>query len=269
MSGVRWIDGGFDHPPYALAGAHDDPEAPVLVVVHGIARQVQDHAHAFDAAARTAGLAVVAPLFDAHHYPDYQRLGRRGRRADLALLAVLADFGQRRGCEIDRVHLFGFSGGAQFAHRFALARPARVGTLLLAAAGWYTMPRADLRFPYGLAPCRRLPDLVFRLPPFLRRRIRVYVGAEDTRRDETVRQQARIDALQGSNRRERAERWCEALAAAARALGIATDLKLEVLPRAGHDFASCIDPARGDLIARVMAALDSTRTREEMLACAA
>jgi len=258
---------GEDHPPYWLAGALDDPAAPVLVSIHGISRNACEHALAFHEPARRQGITVIAPLFAADRFPDYQRLGRRGARADLALLAVLADAEARLGRAIDRVHLFGFSGGAQFAHRFALAWPHLVERLSLAAAGWYTMPIDELRFPYGLAPCRRLPDLRFRLVPLLRRPIRVFVGEHDRIDDPATRHDPRVDAHQGRHRLERARRWCEALLAAGRARGLHPDVRLEILPHAGHDFAECADPARGDLIRRVLEDWDTTR--EEAVACAA
>ncbi len=269
MDRIERIAGRDDHPPYWLAGAADDPASPLLVAVHGISRNAEAHARAFHETARRCGWTVMAPLFDATRYPDYQRLGRRGRRADLGLLAALADLEARRGRPVRRFSLFGFSGGAQFAHRFALAWPHLVDVLLLAAAGWYTMPDPDLRYPYGLAPCRRLPDLVFRLEPFLRRPIRVFVGSEDIERDETVRSGSRLDALQGTNRLERARRWCAALETAAHRRGLAVDVVLQLLPGAGHDFAACVDPARGRLVERIFTELCHVSAEKESLPCAA
>ena len=261
------IDGDGSHPTFWMAGAVEDPRAPVLVCVHGISRNAEEQARTFHGSARRAGWVVVAPLFDEGAFPDYQRLGRRGRRADLALLAVLAEVEARRGHPAGRVALFGFSGGAQFAHRFALAWPEVVGDLFLAAAGWYTMPDPRRRFPYGLAWSRRLPDLLFHLGAFLRRRIRVFVGEEDVVCDEAVRRHPRIDPVQGHDRLERARRWCAALAATARAQGLPCDVRFDVLPGVGHDFAACADPAGGDLVGRILAELD--HARKETAACAA
>ena len=66
---------------------------------------------------------VIAPLFDAAGFPDYQRLGRRGlgSRADLALIALVDDVLSSRGLQSRKLHLFGHSGGAQFTHRFVIA----------------------------------------------------------------------------------------------------------------------------------------------------
>lgn len=115
----------------------------LLVCVHGISRNAEEHAAAFAERAANRGLVVVAPLFERERFPDYQRLGRRGRgaRADLALDAIVSEVGATAGVDVERFYLTGFSGGAQFAHRYAFAFPHRVAALALAAADWYTFPR--------------------------------------------------------------------------------------------------------------------------------
>ncbi len=236
-------------------------EPPILVVVHGISRNAAEHAEAFAAVAAERGAVLVAPLFSRELFPDYQRLGRRGRglRADLALEAMLSDVRHRLGVATRRIHLFGFSGGAQFAHRYALAYPERVAGLMLAAAGWYTLPDPGLPFPRGLAPCERLPDLRFSLPAFLRIPITVLAGERDTLRDDTLNRNRLIDRRLGSNRFERARRWVELLTAAAAGLGIPARLRFLPLPASDHDFATCAAPDRGDLPGRVRDCLHAAR----------
>jgi len=47
--------------------------------------------------------------------------------------------------------IFGHSAGAQFIHRMLMFKPSvRVKTAIAANAGFYTMPRFDVDFPYGL-----------------------------------------------------------------------------------------------------------------------
>lgn len=259
----------FRHPAdprlvYWLAGAWEDPHARLLVAVHGISRNAREHAESFHRPAQERGFAVLAPLFDEGRFPDYQRLGRHGLRADLALDAMLADAAARHGVDIDRFALFGFSGGAQFAHRYALAHPARVRGLLLGAAGWYTLPDPGCRFPHGAAPCRQLPDLQFDLPAFLRLPILVLVGEHDREADPALRRDRRLDALLGTDRVERGRRWVELLHREASRLGIDGRFLFDLLPAADHDFTTCVDPARGDLVRRTLDWLERcTRTCDE------
>lgn len=220
-----------------------DPGARLLVAVHGIRRGAEEQATLFAARAAALGRIVVAPLFDATHWRGYQRLGG-ARRADLALIDLLQALRGQNLDAPDRFDLFGYSGGAQFAHRFAMLHPERIGHLSVAAAGWYTFPD-DTVFPYGLGG---RPDRAFErshamqdaLSRFLRLPIRVHVGALDNRRDRSTRRGSEIDRQQGNHRRARAARWVEALQLAAAVRGIRADVRLSVLHDVGHDFRACM-----------------------------
>lgn len=218
-----------------------------LVAVHGISRNWREHAEEFVGHTARRRLALVVPRFSKRGYRGYQRLeaGGRGIQADRALLAVLADFRRRHGAPRLTVGLFGFSGGAQFAHRFALAHPLAVGRLALAAAGFYTFPDANVPFPYGLAARGAAPALGvagFDLP------MRVYVGSLDTERDADLRRSRELDRRQGRDRVERARRFVVAVRAALAMRGRPPACGFEVLPGCGHSFDECV--AVGDLARR-------------------
>src|SRR5262245_5041048 len=70
-------------------------EAPVFVAVHGISRNVADHASRFSLHCEEHGVVMVAPHFQEGKWGDYQRLGREGRgpRADQALDGILEEVG--------------------------------------------------------------------------------------------------------------------------------------------------------------------------------
>ena len=110
---------------------------------------------------------------------------------------------QHNGLSLRRFHLFGFSGGAQFAHRYAMMRPARVQSLHLAAAVWYTFADTTTSWPRGLARTPQGRQITANLARFLALPIRLYVGENDTERDANLRQKPSIDAQQGANRKER------------------------------------------------------------------
>jgi len=86
--------------------------------------------------------AVVGPFFFgrlleimddvSYHFPK----AWSGRALDEILARVARDTPIQR----DRIYLFGFSAGAQFAHRYALLRPRRVRAVAAHAAGQYTRP---------------------------------------------------------------------------------------------------------------------------------
>lgn len=221
---------------------------PPLVAVHGIRRRAQVQAEQFAARAAALGRPVIAPLFDASAWPNYQQVVRT-RRADLALLDLLTELrlmGLWHGAQFD---LFGYSGGAQFAHRFAMLFPHLVSRLIVASAGWYTFPDSA-PFPYGVAEGpgrigRWGPHLGAGLDRFLRLSIQVCVGADDSVRDPNTRIGPDLDRQQGTTRLTRAQGWVRALRAAARARAITPRVALAVLPGCGHDFETCV--VRGGL----------------------
>ena len=225
------------------------PDAIPLVAVHGVQRGAEDKAVLLQERAEQLGRPVIAPLFDKETWPHYQQLVRSGR-ADLALLTLMEELRIEGVWQSRQFDLFGHSGGAQFAHRFAMLYPHLVRRLTVGAAGWYTFPD-QAEFPLGLA---RRPDhpqddwgprMAAGLDRFLSLPIRVYVGALDNQPDDNTRRGELIDEQQGIDRMTRAARWTRAVRQAAEARDLEPNVVLRVLPNCAHDFRDCV--ANGDL----------------------
>ena len=120
-----------------------------FVSVHGVSRNAREHAERFSPLAEEYGVVLVAPLFSRRHFCDYQRLGREGggRRADHAIQQITREIEYLTGADSSKISMFGFSGGGQFAHRYAMAYPDRVRQLVIGAAGWYTYPDDSRKYP--------------------------------------------------------------------------------------------------------------------------
>jgi pimeloyl-ACP methyl ester carboxylesterase len=209
-------------------------DAEPLVLVHGISRNAAELVMRFADMASRFGVPLIAPLFRRESHGQYQQAvdPRSGLRSDLALCDILTDAARRFGIETGKVALFGFSGGAQFVHRFSLIHPGRVRVCVPASAGWYTMPDTELAWPLGLAD---MPggaiDPAARTIPF-----HLIVGQRDTQGDDALRRNPELDRLQGTDRRSRAKTWDRAL----RRAGWSAGGSLTVLPRTRHNFA-CAD----------------------------
>ncbi len=214
------------------------PESPVLVAVHGVSRNAREHVRLLAERARRHGVLVMAPIFHRDIFPHYQRLGRKGvgLRSDQSLNRMLDDLGRFTGRRIGGINLFGYSGGGQFAHRYALAYPQRVVAMVITSPGWYTWPDPLRRFPHGLAPSVHLPDLRFDFERLLQIPICVLVGGRDTERDAQLRKGRRLDREQGRNRLERGRRWIRHLKREARERGLTTRFRFRELPNSSHDF---------------------------------
>ena len=231
--------------------ARMDVEAAPLVAVHGIRRGAREQAALFGARAAAAGRVVVAPLFDRATWPRYQQLVKKGR-ADRALIALTASLRREGMIAGERFELFGFSGGAQFAHRFAMLRPERVTRLTVAAAGWYTFPDEAV-FPYGFGDRRgakrewgaRMRE---RFDAFARIPVNAVVGARDCLIDQNTRAGEAIDEQQGRTRLVRAGNWAKAIRREALRRDIAPNVNFFILPGCGHRFRACIEVGELDRI---------------------
>lgn len=228
------------------------PRTPLMISVHGVTRQPIEHLLAFAPLAARAGAALLVPYFSETQHRRYQQLvhPRRGERADLALIEMAQHVAERHGLERERWHLFGYSGGAQFVHRFAMLHPHRVAALGVGAAGWYTLPDPELPYPQGLQGAAFLLGRALALPQFLKLPMRVWVGERDNEPDRHLRDDPMIEARQGAHRLDRARHWVAAVEARASACGVVPDIALEVLPRAGHSFVRCVE--RGAMADKVV-----------------
>jgi hypothetical protein len=211
---------------------------PLVVTVHGIARKAREQIEQFRAWAERYQAILLAPLFSKVHFRDYQRLGRvgRGQRADLALEQMITEAANLTGIRHQKAFMFGYSGGGQFVHRFAMAYPHKVERIAIGAAGWYTYPDLTRRYPYGIQESDALPGLIFNPAGFLKIPALVVVGEWDNERDPGLNQARHIDRRQGITRIERGKRWTAAMRDAATKYGFNTDYRFEVLPASGHSF---------------------------------
>ncbi|MDX1593389.1 MAG: hypothetical protein R3298_04015 [Gammaproteobacteria bacterium] len=229
----------------------------LLVCVHGIGRQARAQAEAFSGLAETLGLVVLAPLFDQDAYARFQRPGLESGtpRSDEALDAAIAQLARASGLvdEPQRL-LFGYSGGGQFAHRYAALHPERVAAVVIGAAGWYTLPEAGRRYPYGLGHREGLGDLD--IEAYLRIPMAVVVGERDRQRDAALNTSPRRDREQGRTRVDRGRHFVASMRLAARARGLETPYRFVLLPRIGHSFEKAV--RRGKLISRVTDFLHET-----------
>lgn len=218
---------------------------PPLVVVHGISRNADDLVDLFRPEAERSGRIVIVPHFAQTPWPHFQR-PCRAARPDQALLALLAHLAAIDPMLAGRVDLFGHSGGAQLAHRFAMLYPHKVARLHLVAAGWYCLPDTGMAYPYGLGVDATPGSLTWArrhrqaLPAFLRLPVQVYVGTADDQRDDALRQSPQLDRGQGPTRIARAETYVARFRAAALANGAIPNIGLTRLPGVSHDVVQAI-----------------------------
>ena len=215
----------------------------ILVSVHGVSRNADEHVGLFRHLADWYGVVLIAPMFAPDAFNDYQRLGRKGYgpRADLALIRLLNEIAAKTGWDTAKVDMFGFSGGAQFAHRFTFVHPQRVRRLVLGSAGWYTMPDKSAAYPYGIADAAGLDAARMNALSAVQLRTLVVVGQQDDDTNDAELNRAKaICRRQGLNRLERAHRWTQAMKAFAERHGVASGVELEELHDVDHSFRDAV-----------------------------
>lgn len=221
--------------------ANDRPDQDVLVAIHGISRNAAEVASRFAIHPAFSRTTIVAPLFTPKPFGRYQQMLVRkpGEVAsDTALIALLDALAAQHGIATGRVRMFGFSGGAQMAHRFAMFYPSRVSHICIASAGWYCLPRTDLAYPYGIGDADGAAQVG---PDFLDVPTTVVVGNRDTRADDSVRQAPEITEHQGRNRLRRARTFVRAMNDYAGQHGRKPNARLLTLPGVSHDFTACVN----------------------------
>jgi pimeloyl-ACP methyl ester carboxylesterase len=223
-----------------------------LVVVHGAGRGATRQFRAFLPTAIARGIPLIAPIFPPERFMGYQSLaGVDGPLSALAAIVdTLDDADWHLRMATDRVDLLGFSGGAQFVHRFAMLSPTRVRRAVVVSAGWYTYLDADRPFPRGTAPSPRSGGRSIDTDAFLQIPMHVLVGERDVERGANLRTNDKIDRRQGRDRLTRALRWLDHLEEAADTRALPPRVSFDLLPDTGHSFAEAVD--RGALVARVV-----------------
>lgn len=163
-------DPRFSYCAYVPASADADTPRALTVLVHGSTRVADQYRDAFVDYADKTGSVLLAPLFPCGILgPDdtesYKFVVRDDVRFDLALLGMIEEAHDRWEAMIapGPFCLFGYSGGGQFAHRFAYMHPGRLKALSIGAPGKVTLPKTDLPWWKGLGGLDSLighkPDL--------------------------------------------------------------------------------------------------------------
>ena len=219
----------------------------ILVAVHGYSgqkdsergrRKVREAAERWERLAEKEDLVVLAPHFDEERFDRrYQRLNPGGLRADLRLHELIDEVEKALpGITTNKLLLFGFSGGGQFVHRYAMFHPDRVDRAVAGAAGWYTWPDSSLPYPVGTGR-RKLPRGVEpKICELCGLDLLVLVGEKDINASAFRKEYGDYDLLelQGEGRVHRARNWVAAMREYAAEHNCDFKITLQTVPHTGH-----------------------------------
>lgn len=222
---------------------------PIVMVFHGLGRNAEEYRDSWKQYAAEYGLLVICPEFSEKKYPGvrYYNLGNMADKDDetgtilpqkawiFPTINHVVDYLKKnKETKESKIAIFGHSAGAQMVHRYVLfGGKSKAASIIVANAGWYTMPNADANFPYGTG---KLSYNKEELTEALAKPVTVLLGDQDTKRSKILRKTPQADA-QGRNRLERGQNFYKAAQAMAKKQGVPFNWSLVLVPGVGHDNA--------------------------------
>jgi predicted esterase len=212
----------------------------LLVALHGMGGSGADMAAMVGPQATAQGWALLAPTMPYRDYLDVEQVRRDGELLP-RLRALIDALPAKTGLTFQPgVVMFGFSRGSQEAIRFSLMFPDYTLGVAGLSAGSYTLPASTyadgraMRYPFGTSDVDTICGQKFDAAATKQVAYWIGVGGADTNVKDVPRQ---WDALVGTNRLERAQRFVEILQQfGARA-------SFQMFPNAGHEVT---DPMRDE-----------------------
>lgn len=219
-----------------------NPETPVVIVMHGASRTAEAYRDAWRDIAHEQQVLVVVPEFSRADYPGRSYIlgqppaGSTGKALAPSFSAIEPLFDavvRQEALNAISYSLFGHSGGAQFAHRFLYLHPEnRAQRVVLANAGWYTLPDFDRAYPYGLGATTVTP---LQLAQLLQKRVIVLLGDQDTDMQHTSLNRSAAAMQQGRHRLARGHTFYLAAAQAAKTMDTGFNWSMSLAPGVAHE----------------------------------
>jgi hypothetical protein len=137
-------------------------DARIVFVMHGHGKNAKGYRDTWITLADKYKFMVIVPLFDPEQwkgsaYSYGSIMSKEGKIQNQSLWSfsvvehLFDTIKAATGNRSPDYFIYGHSEGGQFVHRFVLFLPnARFAKAVAANPGWYTMPKFDIKFPYGL-----------------------------------------------------------------------------------------------------------------------
>ncbi len=219
------------------------PGQPVqlLIALHGLGGNGPTFCKGLLAYARANNLAVLAPTFS--YNPDWhnpQVIAEEDTNLTALVNRMAGDFEKNYGLKLSsRYLLYGFSRGAQLAHRFALLYPEKTLGAVVLSAGSYTLPLESknnqlLNFPFGIADLQKWTGRPFNKAAFRKVQFLIGAGSNDTDPQATP---AAWNSYIGKGRLERAQNFYNTLKQAG------YNASFDLFPDTGHQDSPAMQEA--------------------------
>ncbi len=203
---------------YQPAGT--DANTPIIMAMTGIDRNAASFRNDWIKVADQYHFRIVVPRFTEQDFPGSYgyplgniqdpKTHRRLPKAQWGFTLVNDIFSAMRQQHLttqSQYYLFGSSAGCQFVHRMLTLLPqAQVKAAICAAAGWWTLPDTDQRWPYGLRASPVKVDQT-QLAAYFAKPLLIAVGNSDDDAENRLLRHSKGAMAQGTNRLDRAENF--------------------------------------------------------------
>lgn len=221
---------------------------PIVIMLHGAERNASAYLDQWIPVAQLNKFVVLAPEFSKDDYGGaarynlgnvYDQKSNKFTSSSTWTYSVIEPLFEYIKSQINSIYsgyyLSGHSAGAQFVHRFLYFVPDnRALRVMMANAGWYTMPDYTIDFPLGL---RNSPIGKEALFSAYEKKVLVILGEADTDTTSTNFQKGPEYNKQGLNRFERGQTFFNVSAKRAKELNTPFHWKLITLPGVAHSNA--------------------------------
>lgn len=182
----------------------NDAVYPLVIPVHGTGRGAQSFRNLFADLAEARQCIILAPLFpcgiiEPREMDNYKFIKFHDIRYDLVLLAMVDEIAERYRVDPNRLLIHGFSGGAQFVHRFLYLHPRRLAAASIGAPGRVTLLDETLPWWMGTKDFSRVFGTEPDIEALRKVAVQMLVGAEDTDTWEITMTEASPKWMPGAN----------------------------------------------------------------------
>ncbi|MFM7672593.1 MAG: hypothetical protein ACKO6Q_08395 [Bacteroidota bacterium] len=227
----------------------DRPDTlPIVIMLHGAERNASAYMDSWIPVANLYQYVIVAPEFSKEDYAGGARYNQGNVYSEkmdkflpkeqwtFSVIEPLFDYVRQETQNIyPWFYLSGHSAGAQFVHRFLYFVPNnRAHRVMMANAGWYTLPELKTDFPFGLD---RSVVSETDLKTVFSKEVFLVLGESDTDTTSANFQKGPEYNKQGLNRYERGQNYFRACTRAAADLKTPFRWKLISMPGVAHSNA--------------------------------
>lgn len=181
-------DPRFSYHTYVPRSVYEKPSRTyrIMSFIHGTGRTIEAYRNLFSEFADRRDLILIFPMFpgglmDQDDFNSYKLLAYQGVRYDSIFLSMVDEMAERFPIDKRKLFLYGWSGGAQFVHRFLYVHPERVAAAAIGGPGRITYLDSENDYYWGTKNFKEVFDKELDLEAIKKVPVKLMIGENDTK----------------------------------------------------------------------------------------